>query len=81
MNDVPWYVKAGLAGFTMALLPAALILAYARGDDTSVAMVIGAIIAGSSQAISYYFGSSESSAKKDATIAQVATAPAPQDHR
>lgn len=73
MNEVPWYVKAGIAGFVLAMLPVSLFLAYTRSDDTSVAMIIGAIIAGASNALGYYFGSSESSAKKDATIAQVAT--------
>ena len=68
-NDMPWQVKAGLACFVYVLLGCALALAFWRGDNSSQSMIIGAIIGQFATVVGYYFGSSESSQKKDATIA------------
>ena len=47
----------------------ALGLAFWKGDNSSQSMIIGAIIGQFATVVGYYFGSSESSQKKDATIA------------
>jgi ABC-type tungstate transport system substrate-binding protein len=67
--DMPWQVKASLGAFVYLLLGIALALAFWRGDNSSHSMIIGAIIGQFATVVGYYFGSSESSQKKDATIA------------
>lgn len=56
---------------------AAMGLAYWRQDAASINLLIGAVISMANTVINYFFGSSRSSAAKDATIAQIATAPPP----
>jgi lipopolysaccharide export LptBFGC system permease protein LptF len=68
-TDMPWQVKAGLGAFVYLLLGAALALSYAKADSSSTSMIVGAIIGQFATVVGYYFGSSESSQKKDATIA------------
>jgi len=68
-TDMPWQVKAALGAFVYLLLGLALGLAFWKGDNSSQSMIIGAIIGQFATVVGYYFGSSESSQKKDATIA------------
>jgi hypothetical protein len=67
--DMPWQVKAGLGTFVYLLLGVALGLSYAKADSSSTSMIVGAIIGQFATVVGYYFGSSESSQKKDAVIA------------
>lgn len=73
-NTMPWWVKAGLGAFVLFLLGGALGLTYATGDTSNRSILIGAIIALASSVGGYYFGSSDSSQKKDATIASQSAA-------
>ncbi len=66
---MPWQVKAALGAFVYLLLGVALALSYWKGDSSSTSMIVGAIIGQFATVVGYYFGSSESSQKKDATIA------------
>ncbi len=73
--DMPWQVKAALGAFVYLLLGIALGLSYWRGDNSSTSMIVGAIIGQFATVVGYYFGSSESSQKKDATIAAALPVP------
>jgi len=79
MNDMPWQVKAALGAFVYMLLGAALALSYLNADSSSTSMIVGAIIGQFATVVGYYFGSSESSQKKDAVIASAVPPPAPSD--
>ena len=74
-SDMPWQVKAAQGAFVYLLLGAALVLAYWKGDNSSQSMIIGAIIGQFATVVGYYFGSSESSQKKDATIGAMLPVP------
>ena len=76
-TDMPWQIKAALGAFVYLLLGAALALSYAKEDSSSTSMIVGAIIGQFATVVGYYFGSSESSQKKDATIAAALPAPLP----
>ena len=69
MNDMPWQAKLALAGFVFSLMGGAMIGSYVTNDSANRSIIIGAIIASFSGVVGYYFGSSDSSQKKDATIA------------
>ena len=77
-TDMPWQVKAALGAFVYLLLGLALGLAFWKGDNSSQSMIIGAIIGQFATVVGYYFGSSESSQKKDATIAGALPQPQPE---
>ncbi len=72
---MPWQVKAALGAFVYLLLGVALALSYWKGDTSSNSMIVGAIIGQFATVVGYYFGSSESSQKKDATMAALLPAP------
>jgi len=76
-TDMPWQVKAALGAFVYLLLGVALGLSYAKSDNSSTSMIVGAIIGQFATVVGYYFGSSESSQKKDATIAAAIPAAVP----
>lgn len=68
-NDLmPWYFSAGIATLTTLLLAVALLLSYYYDDAQNRAIIIGAIIANSTTIVSWMFGSSKGSQKKDETI-------------
>lgn len=66
---MPWKAKFALACFVFALMGAALAGSYVTDDKPNRSIIIGAIIASFAGVVGYYFGSSESSQNKDATIA------------
>lgn len=68
-SEMPWQAKLALAGFVFALMGGALVGSYVTNDVSNRQIIIGAIIASFAGVVGYYFGSSDSSQKKDATIA------------
>jgi lipopolysaccharide export LptBFGC system permease protein LptF len=78
-TDMPWQVKAALGAFVYLLLGAALGLSYINADNSSTSMIVGAIIGQFATVVGYYFGSSESSQKKDAVIASAVPAVVPSE--
>lgn len=68
-DNMPWQAKVALASFVFFLMGCALAGSYVFNDASNRSMLIGAIIASFAGTVSYYFGSSDSSQKKDATIA------------
>lgn len=70
MPEMPWQARFGLAGAMLLLLAVALGLSYVNHDDSNRNIIVGAIIAGSTTVLGFYFGSSDSSRKKDDVIAK-----------
>jgi len=70
-KDIFFYVLGSLivTGFFFTLI-ASIILK--QGQDT-INLMLGALIAAFSTVVGYFFGSSQSSAKKDETISNIAT--------
>lgn len=74
MNDLPWYVRVGLAFSLVSLLATTLILSFIEKDAGTRNLVVGAILGYVAAVVQYYFGSSEGSRKKDDTLATATAA-------
>lgn len=64
-----WWTKPALAVAIYALVAVALAVAVYTKNDSIMNIIVGAIIAEFARASGYFFGSSDSSQKKDDTIA------------
>jgi len=74
MVDVPGWVRVGLAFALVGLLAATLILSFIQDDAGTRNLVVGAILGYVAAVVQYFFGSSDSSRKKDDTIADATVA-------
>lgn len=70
-NNVPWWVLPSLAVIVLGIVAAALVASCFFEDGSIRNVLFGGVLAFGSQVISYYFGSSSGSAKKDDTIAKL----------
>ena len=63
---------------SLALFAAAFVIAATQKDNAVLQILVGAVVSGFSTILSYYFGSSSGSEKKDTVIAsQLGGAPSP----
>lgn len=73
-EQMRWWTKPVLAVSIYALVVAALVLSVWLKNQTTIDMIVGAIIAEFARASGFFFGSSDSSQKKDDTIASQSAA-------
>ena len=71
------YGAIAVSVLTLITFAGCLVVAYLKQDQTSIALLVGAVVANASTAVSYWLGSSSGSAKKDDTIAQRPTTSPP----
>lgn len=64
-----WWIKPALAGATILVFLIVLGAVMWEGDKDSLKLIVGSTIGFVGGALSFYFGSSSSSARKDAVIA------------
>lgn len=81
-NPLPWWVLPALATVVLAIFAGALAASCFLADTTLRTTMFTGSLALATSAAGYFFGSSQSSQKKDETIAQAAadlgqSAPAP----
>lgn len=67
-NEV-WWIKPALAGATILVYLVVLGAVMWEGDKDSLKLIVGSTLGFVSGALSFYFGSSSSSARKDQIIA------------
>jgi len=72
--DLPWYVRVVLACVIIGLLATTLVFSFVQQDAGTQNLVVGAILTYAGAIIQFYFGSSEGSRNKDATIADATAA-------
>jgi hypothetical protein len=69
-SPVPWNSpQALITYFTLTLVVACLAAAYAKGDQGTIQLVVGAVLGWAGASITFWVGSSHSSQTKDAVIA------------
>lgn len=69
MNNEVWWVKPALAASTILMFFIVLGAVMWIGDKDSLKLIVGSTIGFVGGALSFYFGSSSSSARKDQIIA------------
>lgn len=73
-KEIPARSTEVVAYLNVGLLAAALFLAFYVGDEKTLFLIIGAVIANSTTVTNFIFGSSKGSQAKDATISAFGSA-------
>lgn len=69
VNSLSEYGAIAVSILTLLTFAGCLVIAYVSRDQTSIALLVGAVVANASTAVSYWLGSSRGSQKKDEIMA------------
>lgn len=64
-REAPWWVLPSIGGTVLVLFAAALVMACLSGNETLQTTMITATVTLATAVVSYFFGSSNSSRRKD----------------
>lgn len=76
-TELPWWVLPSLGAAVLVIFATALALAFIMGNETQETTMLTATVTLATGVVGYYYGSSASSAKKDAALANAAGPTAP----